>query len=29
VLDADNRRLQANVRNHWIRVYENVPLHKD
>jgi hypothetical protein len=26
VLDADNRRLQANVRNHWIRVYQNAPL---
>jgi len=26
VLDADNQRLQANVRNHWIRVYQNVPL---
>jgi hypothetical protein len=24
VLDADNQRLQANVRNHWIRVYQNV-----
>jgi hypothetical protein len=23
VLDADNQRLQANVRNHWIRVYGN------
>ncbi len=24
VLDADYQRLQANVRNHWIRVYQNV-----
>jgi hypothetical protein len=24
VLDADDRRLRANVRNHWIRVYENI-----
>lgn len=26
VLDADNQRLQANVRNHWIRVYPNASL---
>jgi cytochrome c554/c'-like protein len=27
VLDADDRRLQANVRNHWIRVYQNASPH--
>jgi hypothetical protein len=26
VLDADNQRLQANVRTHWIRIYQNPAL---
>jgi Cytochrome c554 and c-prime len=26
VLDADNQRLQANVRTHWIRIYQNPSL---
>lgn len=25
VLDSDNQRLQANVRNHWIRIYQSRP----